>query len=97
VKGNWKMNKTEPTFLGIPRADWWPVVMHMTLSALTLYLLAKILPFTLCILTFAWIVVGRALLVKHGAISIPYPRSLGGAVLAFLMAAVWPYFCHMKK
>ncbi|HCS62722.1 MAG TPA: hypothetical protein DIW64_00765 [Cellvibrio sp.] len=26
-----------------------------------------------------------------------YPRSLGGAMLAFLMAAARPYFCHIKK
>lgn len=91
------MSKSEVRFFGIPKSDWLPVSIHIILSAFILWLLAKTLPLALCVAVYAWVVVGRALLVKHGAISRPYPNTIGGGILSYLMAVAWPYFCHIKK
>lgn len=91
------MNKKERTFIGIPQSDWGPVAMFMALSGAVYGLCVLTMDSPYDILVFSWVAVGQGLLVKHKAIAKPYPRTFTGSVVSFYMAALWPYYCHLRK
>jgi hypothetical protein len=91
------MDKKEPSIIGIPKSDWWPVTLFVLLSGALFVVCQRYLPSPLEELVIAWFCVGQGMLVKYNAIAKPYPKSIFGSLLSFGMAGIWPYYAYKKS
>jgi hypothetical protein len=68
----------------------------MVLCGILFYAFALLLSNPWNILAYTWIVFGQGMLINMKAIAKAYPRTVGGSVASFWMAAAWPYYCYRK-